>query len=98
MVNEWSIQLGSGVPLDLSIDVGAGESTLRLGGLDLAELSVDTGAGTTSIDLTGSWQHDVHASVRGGVGELRIDLPSEIGVRVNASTGLVTISASADPG
>lgn len=94
MVNDWTIQLSSGMPLDLSIQMGAGEATLLLGGLDLTKLSVQTGAGVTNLDLTGSWTHDVDVSVQGGVGDLRIDLPAEIGVRVNSSTALVAVSTS----
>jgi hypothetical protein len=92
MVNDWTIQLSSGMPLDLSIMTGAGETTLLAGGLDLNNLSVQTGAGVTNLDLTGSWTHDVHVSVQGGVGDLRIDLPAEMGVRVNSSTALVAVS------
>jgi len=94
LVNDWTIQLGSSVPLDLSIQVGAGESTLNLGGLDLTRLSIDTGAGTSSVDLTGNWQHDVEVSISAGVGELTVTLPAEMGVRVNAETAVVSVTTS----
>lgn len=94
LVNDWTIQLSSGMPIDLSIQMGAGEATLLLGGLDLTELLVQTGAGITNLDLTGTWTHDVNVSVQGGVGDLRIDLPAEMGVRVNSSTALVAVSTS----
>lgn len=34
--------------------------------------------------LTGSYDRDIAASIEGGVGEATVQLPSEIGVRVNA--------------
>ena len=94
LVNDWTIQLGSGVPLDLSIQVGAGESTLNLGGLDLTRLSIDTGAGISNVDLTGNWQHDVEVTISAGVGELTVTLPAEMGVRVNAETAIVSVTTS----
>jgi hypothetical protein len=94
LVNDWTIQLGSGVPLDLTIQVGAGESTLNLGSLDLTRLSIETGAGISSVDLTGNWQHDVDVSISAGVGELTVTLPAEMGVRVNPDTAVVSVTTS----
>jgi len=94
LVNDWTIQLGSSVPLDLSIQVGAGESTLNLGGLDLTRLTIDTGAASSNVDLTGNWQHDVDVSISAGVGELTVTLPAEMGVRVNADTAVVSVTTS----
>src|SRR3712207_2964463 len=36
--NEWDIRLNNGVPIDLSIEMGAGENALRLGTLSLTAL------------------------------------------------------------
>jgi hypothetical protein len=94
MVNSWSIQLSADMPLDLSLQIGAGESTVDLSRLDVSQASIAGGAGTASIDLAGSWQHDVRASIEGGVGRLQIDLPSEMGVRVVPDTGLVAVSTA----
>ena len=94
LVNDWTIQLGSSVPLDLSIQVGAGESTLNLGGLDLTRLTIDTGAASSNVDLTGNWQHDVDVSISAGVGELTVTLPAEMGVRVNPDTAVVSVTTS----
>ena len=51
------------------------------------------GAGETTVDLTGSYDRDIAASIEGGVGEATVQLPSEIGVRVNAEGGLGQINA-----
>jgi hypothetical protein len=92
LVNEWEIQLSETIPMDLLIRTGAGNSQLDLGGLDMNSLTVETGAGVTTVDLTGNWQHDVDVSIQGGVGELTVNLPAEMGVRVEMETALVTVT------
>jgi hypothetical protein len=94
LVNEWDIQLGENIPMELLIRTGAGNSQLDLGTLDMNSLTVETGAGVTTVDLTGNWQHDVDVSIQGGVGELTVNLPSEMGVRVELETALVTVTAN----
>ena len=94
LVNEWTIQLADDVPIDLVIITGAGNSELNLGALDLSKLEVQTGAGVTKVDLNGTWQHDLDASIEGGVGELTVNLPTEMGVHVDMDTALVNVTAS----
>jgi len=94
VINDWDLQFSNAVPLELSIQTGAGESQLDLAALDLTAVSVEIGAGTTHIDLNGAWQHDLHVTVSGGIGEITIDLPTEMGVRINASTPLVSVTTS----
>jgi len=93
-INDWDLQFSNTAPLDLTIHTGASESQLNLAALDLTAVSIETGAGTTHIDLNGAWQHDLHAKITGGVGEITIDLPTEMGVRVNADTALVSLTTS----
>ncbi len=76
------------------IRTGAGNSQLDLGGLDMNSLMVETGAGVTTVDLTGVWQHDVDVSITGGVGQLKVNLPAEMGVRVEMDTALVSVTAN----
>lgn len=84
----WEIALQNDVPMDLEVDLGVGESVLTLGGLHLQNLVVDTGVGQATIDLTGSWQGDVDVQIDGGIGEATIYLPENVGLRVEASTGI----------
>ncbi len=79
---EWDVTLGDDIPLDLSVTMGAGESTLDLSGLDLRRLQVDVGAGESTIDLSGDWSNDLHASVNAGVGQLNLKVPQNVGVRI----------------
>jgi hypothetical protein len=94
VINDWNIRLNNAVPLDLVVNTGAGVINLNLSDLDLSTLQVETQAGTTSLDLSGNWDHDVTAAITGGVGELSITLPSEIGVRVNMDTALVSVTTT----
>jgi hypothetical protein len=94
LINQWTVQLAEDVPLDLTIITGAGNSELNLGALDLTKLDIQTGAGVTNVYLDGAWQHDLDASIEGGVGELTVNLPAEMGVRVDMDTALVSVTAN----
>lgn len=91
--NEWDLRLAEGVPMRLDVEAGAGECTLELGGLDLSELSVSAGAGEFTVDLTGDWTHDLDAEISGGVGEMTLRVPRDVGVRVRSQSGIGSVSA-----
>jgi len=78
----WEIALSDTVPIDLEIDLGAGEADLLLGELNLSDLDVDLGAGRVTIDLAGV-DYDLNADINAGVGELELRVPADIGVRVS---------------
>ncbi len=91
--NEWDVRLNDGVPTDLKVEMGAGESDLDLDSLALTGLDLQMGAGETTVDLTGDYSRDFDASIQGGVGEATIMLPGEVGVRARAEGGLGKINA-----
>jgi hypothetical protein len=93
-VNNWDLQLNGDIPLDLDIQTGAGTSDLNLSSLDLTALRVQSGAGTSTIDLSGDWDHDVSGTIEGGVGELTVKLPANIGVQVEVQTGIGGVNAN----
>lgn len=88
LVNEWNLQLSSQVPMRLEIDTGAGESDLDLRGLDLSALDIEIGVGRTVVDLSSALDHDLRATITGGVGELSVKLPADMGVQVSAETAI----------
>ena len=94
LVNEWQIALSNALPLDLRVDTGAGEAQLDLRGMDLSALTVQLGAGRTVVDLSSSLNHDLRASIEGGMGELSVRLPAEMGVQVTPATGIGEITSS----
>jgi hypothetical protein len=91
--NEWEVRFNDEVPIDLSVQMGAGESDLDLDSLTLTGLDLEMGAGKTTVDLTGDYSQDLDAIIQGGVGEATVLLPSEVGVRVRAEGGLGKINA-----
>lgn len=114
--NEWDLKFAEDVPMDLTIDLGAGRSDLALGSLALTGLDIrggagevdldlsgsqslgrfdfDLGAGGVTIDLSGEWQHNLDARIAGGLGELSVRLPADVGVRIDVDAGLGHINAS----
>ena len=91
--NEWDLRFSDEVPIDLRVQMGAGESDLDLDSLTLTGLSLEMGAGETTVDLTGDYTRDFDASIEGGVGVATVLLPSEVGVRARAQGGLGKINA-----
>lgn len=86
--NEWELHLAEGVPLELNIDMGVGEARLELGDLTLTDLSVDHGVGDVSVNLSGAGIRDMVGSIDGGIGKVSLVVPTDIGVRVDADTGI----------
>ncbi len=86
--NEWDVSLNEEVPVNLAVQMGGGVGNLDLDNLALTGLNLDVGAGSTRLDLSGDWDRDVRAVVRGGAGQVTVLLPSRMGVKVDAGTRL----------
>jgi hypothetical protein len=91
--NEWDLRLYDEVPMDLSVDVGAGICTLQLAGLSLTGLDVRLGAGEYTIDLRGDWARDLNVSIEAGAASLTVQLPEDVGARVELEAGPHTVDA-----
>ena len=91
--NNWNIRLANNVPMELKVDMGAGQSDLKVGDLSLTRLDISMGAGQFTADLTGNWKKDLDAEIHGGVGHAIILLPDDVGVRVHATGGIGSISS-----
>jgi hypothetical protein len=92
--NEWNLRLYDGVPMDLSVDVGAGTSDLQLAGLSLTKLDVSLGAGIYTVDLSGDWARNLDVAIDAGAATLTLRLPKGVGVRVKVESGPHTIEAT----
>ena len=90
---DWTIRMGGDVPLDLNLNMGAGESYVKLAGLNVPHLKINMGAGKLDLDLTGARKTNLDADVEGGVGSATIRLPKDVGVRVSASGGIGSINS-----
>jgi hypothetical protein len=84
----WDLRFGSGAPLELKINIGAGRGDLHLRGLPVTRLDLNMGAGRVEADLSGDRKQDLTADIEGGVGEAVIHLPRNVGVIVEASGGI----------
>lgn len=91
--NDWRLQLGGAAPLDLKLEMGAGQAWVRPSGLELQRLNIQMGAGQLDLDLTGLKPSNLQADVEGGAGQARIRLPKDEGVRVFASGGIGAVNA-----
>lgn len=91
---EWDLRLHNDAPMDLAVDLGAGQSSLDLRGIDLAKLDLDTGAGQTTVDLSGDWRRDVTVTIDAGVGEFTLRVPENVGAHVEIDRGIGAIDAT----
>jgi hypothetical protein len=91
--NDWNLRFSNDVPLELKVDMGAGEGRLHLRDVPVTRLTLNMGAGHVDVDLTGDRKKDLDADIEGGVGQATIRLPTKVGVVVHASGGLGAINA-----
>jgi hypothetical protein len=91
--NEWNLHFSNDVPLELKIEMGAGEGHFRLRDVPVTNFNLEMGAGRVDVDLTGDRKKDLDADIEGGVGQVTIRLPKSIGVIVHASGGIGAVSA-----
>jgi hypothetical protein len=90
---EWSLRLNEGVPMDIDVNLGAGQSELNLGSLNIRDLAVNIGAGELRLDLRGTPKRNMSVRVNGGVGEAIVHLPDTVGIRLEAHGGIGSINA-----
>jgi hypothetical protein len=86
--NEWNLRFSKDVPLDLKVDMGAGQGNLHLRDVPLTQLELNLGAGQVDVDLTGERKTDLSADIEGGVGQATVRLPKNVGVIARASGGI----------
>ena len=91
--NDWVLRFADNVPIAVNVQMGAGESNLRLAGLNVSSLDVNIGAGHLTLDLTGPRKTNLNVVIHGGVGAASIRLPKDVGVRVHASGGIGAVDS-----
>jgi hypothetical protein len=91
--NFWDIYLNEDIPLDLIIDMGAGEGELDLKDLNLTSLDIDIGVGELEVDISGRYEIDLDVVIDGGVGSTTVYLPRDTGVIVQVDKGIGSISS-----
>jgi hypothetical protein len=91
--NEWNLHFSNSIPLELKVDMGAGQGNLHFHDIPLTRLDLNVGAGQMDVDLTGDRKTDLVADIEGGVGQADIRLPKNVGVIAHASGGIGSIQA-----
>lgn len=86
--NRWRLSLDETTPLDLSVTLGAGDSRLVLGRLNLQKLTVRLGAGDVTLDLRGMPAKSYAVNVQAGAGDMTIELPAHVGISAR-TTGII---------
>jgi hypothetical protein len=84
--DHWDLALSPQVALALEADIGAGDATIDLTGLDVTSLQVKTGAGRSTIILPAEGRFD--AQITGGVGQLVVEIPREMAAQIRINRGL----------
>jgi hypothetical protein len=85
---EWRVELSDAVPLELDVELGAGQGEIDVSSLTLTRLDLDMGAGDLEVNLRGERDRDVEVAIRGGIGAARLLLPDDVGVRATVEGGL----------
>jgi hypothetical protein len=68
----------------LEVDAGAASLKLRkLGNARFDQMNFTGGAGNFDLDFSGDWQESARVSIDAGLSNLKLTVPSDIGVRVN---------------
>ncbi|HUX87919.1 MAG TPA: DUF5668 domain-containing protein [Chloroflexota bacterium] len=89
-----NVLLAPDVPLTLNSEIGAGQSSFDLNGLQVDQLTLRTGAGQTTIDFPTSGQ--TRAEIQAGVGQLILVIPPSVGVTIHSQGGLVNVQVPSD--
>jgi hypothetical protein len=86
--NTWRLSLDETTPVDLHINLGAGDAQLELGRLNLRSLDIGLGAGDLVVDLRGMPSSSYKVRIKAGAGDTTIQLPASVGVSASTS-GLI---------
>ncbi len=87
----WNLKFGKQIPLDFDINLGAGLTEIKLGGLPVKNFNMNMGVGKTTLDLRGIWKNNAEIHLEGGIGLLQIYLPENTGVKINILKALTDI-------
>jgi hypothetical protein len=87
---DWDVALNSQVPLALTLNVGANQSTLDLRDLTLNDLKLETGASDTHVILPARGRYRADFDL--GAASLEVTVPDGLSARIRASVGMAGVS------
>jgi len=75
----------------MEIEAGVGElKIVNLGNANCRKISFEGGIGDYDLDFSGEWQGDCEAEIELGIGDLTVELPRSIGVKLIAAKSFLT--------
>lgn len=83
----WDLDVSGELPVELQVDLAAGESFVNLGGLDLENLDYSMAVGSAQLVLPDA--DNFNGKLSGAIGTLRIIVPENVGVEIQMNTALV---------
>jgi len=89
----WNVLLHRHIPLAMHIATGGSEAKLDFRDITIEKLLLENGVGDTVIYLNGNYQTGFESWIHGGVGNIKIILPKDIGVIVKTKNDRGTIKA-----
>lgn len=90
---EANIDLEGSALKKFIFETKVGKADINLRNTSVPMFSCKAIAGEATIDLTGKWKNDLHAIIKGGVGNLNLKLPSGCNLHVVANGILGNIDA-----
>lgn len=90
----WDLRFNNDIPVDLTVNFGAGNADLNLGSMSLRSVDIEMGVGELKLDLRGNPKRSYDVRIRGGVGEATVHLPKDVGIEADAQGGIGGIRAS----
>lgn len=90
----WTLGLNPEVPLDLDIDLGAGETQVDLTNLQVRDVQVTMGLGQTTVILPD--EGNIQARIEGAVGQTIVIIPQGMAARIQVDTGIAARQLPAD--
>ena len=89
--SRWEIAVQKEVPLEILLRTGATDADLDLMSLNVSSLEIKAGAGELAINLGSSVKQ---ISVESGACSIDINVPAEVGVRLNTSGALISVDSN----
>lgn len=80
------------VPTEVSLESGAGNSTLDFTGVNVSTITAESGAGNTKILFADDLQQNVSLKIDSGAGNVEVRVPENVGIRVKYSVGVGSVT------
>jgi hypothetical protein len=90
----WDLGITPTVPVDLTYEIGAGQTTLDLNGLKINHLKVNSAVGSMTITLPETGVFD--GEVNGAIGQMTIYVPAKLSIQIHANGGLNSVDVPAN--